>query len=272
MSQSWQGSFSGYSSARIYKLLGGKNWKTCTLMTGTLYPGVMGFIFLCINTVVALEGSSTAAPFTALLAVLALLVCISLPLVFIGSYFGFRRETISTPVRTNQIARHIPDEVSTHIYNMHIYINKCKYINICIYTCIYMYVDMKPSPLSSSYSTSYCIHTLCFVNTLFSTTMIIMIIIMIMMMQMWYSNPLFGIALGGILPFGAVCIEMYYLMSAMWLHQLYGNHYLKHMHSHLILSCCIYIRYICYIYVTTYMNPSLWNLHYSRIHFNHNHM
>ena len=38
--------------------------------------------------------------------------------------------------------------------------------------------------------------------------------------QMWYTHPLFAIALGGILPFGAVCIELFFIMSAMWLHQV----------------------------------------------------
>jgi transmembrane 9 superfamily member 2/4 len=31
----------------------------------------------------------------------------------------------------------------------------------------------------------------------------------------------FSIALGGVLPFGAVCIELFFIMSAMWLHQVY---------------------------------------------------
>ena len=38
---------------------------------------------------------------------------------------------------------------------------------------------------------------------------------------MWYTHPVFSIALGGILPFGAVCIELFFIMSAMWLHQVY---------------------------------------------------
>lgn len=38
--------------------------------------------------------------------------------------------------------------------------------------------------------------------------------------QMWYTHPAFAIALGGILPFGAVCIELFFIMSALWLHQV----------------------------------------------------
>jgi hypothetical protein len=36
----------------------------------------------------------------------------------------------------------------------------------------------------------------------------------------WYTHPAFSIALGGVLPFGAVCIELFFIMSAMWLHQV----------------------------------------------------
>lgn len=143
----FMGSFAGYCSARVYKLFGGKEWKKNTVMTAMFYPGVMGSIFLFINSFVAYYGSSAAAPLTTLLALILLWFGISTPLVFVGSYFGFKKETIQVPVRTNQIARHIPDQV-------------------------------------------------------------------------WYTHPGFSIALGGILPFGAVCIELFFIMSAMWLHQV----------------------------------------------------
>lgn len=144
----FMGSFAGYSSARVYKLFGGKEWKKNTVLTAALYPGTMGIMFLFVNTFVAYWGSSTATPITTLFALILLWIGVSTPLVFVGSFFGFKKETIEVPVRTNQIARHIPDQV-------------------------------------------------------------------------WYTHPLFSIALGGILPFGAVCIELFFIMSAMWLHQLY---------------------------------------------------
>jgi transmembrane 9 superfamily protein 2/4 len=144
----FMGAIAGYASSRVYKLFGGRDWKLCTALTATLYPGFMGAVFLFINAFVALGGSSTATPFTSLLAVGTLWFGVSTPLVFVGSFFGFKAETLSVPVRTNQIARHIPDQV-------------------------------------------------------------------------WYTHPLFAVSLGGILPFGAVCIELFFIMSAMWLHQLY---------------------------------------------------
>ena len=68
----FMGSFAGYASARVYKLFDGKLWKHSTVLTATLFPGVMGAIFLSINVVVALEGSSTAVPLTTLLALICL--------------------------------------------------------------------------------------------------------------------------------------------------------------------------------------------------------
>jgi transmembrane 9 superfamily member 2/4 len=37
----------------------------------------------------------------------------------------------------------------------------------------------------------------------------------------WHVNPVVTILLGGILPFGSVCIELAFIMSALWLHQIY---------------------------------------------------
>lgn len=37
----------------------------------------------------------------------------------------------------------------------------------------------------------------------------------------WHMNPLLTMLMGGILPFGSVCIELAFIMSALWLHQIY---------------------------------------------------
>lgn len=37
----------------------------------------------------------------------------------------------------------------------------------------------------------------------------------------WHVQPQYTIPMGGILPFGSVCIEMAFIMSALWLHQMY---------------------------------------------------
>ncbi len=107
----FMGSLAGYWSARVYKLFHGKEWKRNTVFTALFYPTLMGTIFLGVNLAITQQGSSTAAPITTLLSVLLLWFGVSTPLVFVGSYFGFKKETVDVPVRTNQIARHIPDQV-----------------------------------------------------------------------------------------------------------------------------------------------------------------
>jgi transmembrane 9 superfamily protein 2/4 len=39
--------------------------------------------------------------------------------------------------------------------------------------------------------------------------------------QVWYMNPFFSIMMGGILPFGAVFIELFFILSSVWSHQFY---------------------------------------------------
>eukprot|EP00002_Diphylleia_rotans_P009050 TRINITY_DN1906_c0_g1_i5.p1 TRINITY_DN1906_c0_g1~~TRINITY_DN1906_c0_g1_i5.p1 ORF type:complete len:287 (+),score=53.98 TRINITY_DN1906_c0_g1_i5:366-1226(+) len=144
----FMGIFAGYASARNYKMFKGPGWKRCVVMTATFYPGIVFGIFFILNFFIWGEKSSGAIPFTTLLALLALWFGISVPLVCLGSYFGFKKEAIEHPVRTNQIPRTIPE-------------------------------------------------------------------------QIWYLHPAVSIPLGGILPFGAVFIELYFILSSIWLHQFY---------------------------------------------------
>jgi len=39
--------------------------------------------------------------------------------------------------------------------------------------------------------------------------------------QVWYMRPMFSILVGGVLPFGAVFIEVFFVMSSIWLHKFY---------------------------------------------------
>jgi len=144
----FSGSVAGYWSARLYKLFGGKDWKTNTLATATFFPSCIVGLFVCLNIGLATKGAATAVSFTTILAVFLLWIGVSTPLMFVGSYFGFRKETISVPLKTNQIARIIPS-------------------------------------------------------------------------QGVYTSPVFSIAVGGILPFGSVCIELFFIMSSLWLSQIY---------------------------------------------------
>ncbi|XP_046853057.1 transmembrane 9 superfamily member 2-like [Xenia sp. Carnegie-2017] len=138
----------GYVAARIYKLFGGERWKTNVLLTSFLFPGIIFGIFFLLNLVLWAEQSSAAIPFGTLLALLTLWFGISVPLVFVGAYFGFRKQVIDLPVRTNQIPRQIPE-------------------------------------------------------------------------QSFYSRAVPGIIMGGVLPFGCIFIQLFFVLNSIWSHQIY---------------------------------------------------
>jgi transmembrane 9 superfamily member 2/4 len=143
------GAVAGYVSARICKFCDAKNWKLTTIATATALPGVLVLTFTVLNVFLSFAGAATAVSFLTLLAVFALWVCVSMPLVFVGSVFGFRADKIEVPVKTNQISRVVPPSLP------------------------------------------------------------------------WYATPPLSYLMGGVLPFGSVCIELFFIMSALWLHQIY---------------------------------------------------
>ena len=97
-----------------------------------------------------------------------------MPLVFVGSYFGYKSPALEDPVRTNKIPRQIPE-------------------------------------------------------------------------QPWYMNPIFSILVGGILPFGAVFIELFFILTSMWLHQFYYLFgFLCLVFVILIITCAEITIVLCY--------------------------
>ena len=89
----------------------GDQWKQVTLQTALLYPAIVFSIFLSLNFLVWGQKSSGAVPFGTLFALCFLWFGISVPLVFVGSYFGYRKPAPEDPVRTNKIPRQIPEQV-----------------------------------------------------------------------------------------------------------------------------------------------------------------
>nr|KAG5685970.1 hypothetical protein BaRGS_017409 [Batillaria attramentaria] len=171
------GTPSGYVSARLYKMFGGEKWKSNVLMTAFLVPGVVFAIFFVLNLVLWIKGSSAAVPFSTLIALLALWFGISVPLTFVGAYFGFRRRPIEHPVRTNQIPRQIPD-------------------------------------------------------------------------QSLYTRPLPGIVMGGVLPFGCIFIQLFFILNSIWSHQMYYMFgFLFLVFIILIITCSEATILLCYFHL-----------------------
>lgn len=144
----FMGLFAGYASARLYKMFKGTEWKRITLKTAFMFPGIVFAIFFVLNALIWGERSSGAVPFGTMFALVFLWFGISVPLVFVGSYLGFKKPGIEDPVKTNKIPRQIPE-------------------------------------------------------------------------QAWYMKPAFSVLIGGILPFGAVFIELFFILTSIWLNQFY---------------------------------------------------
>ncbi|KAK9811371.1 hypothetical protein WJX72_002736 [[Myrmecia] bisecta] len=170
----FMGLFAGYSSARLYKIFKGEEWKKATLKTALVFPGVVFCIFFTLNILIWGQKSSGAVPFGTLFALCFLWFGISVPLVFIGSYFGYKKPAPEDPVRTNKIPRQIPE-------------------------------------------------------------------------QAWYMNPVFSVLIGGILPFGAVFIELFFILTSMWLHQFYYLFgFLCLVFTILVITCAEITIVLCY--------------------------
>jgi transmembrane 9 superfamily member 2/4 len=141
-----------------------------------LFRVVFG-IFFILNLVLWGNGSSAAIPFGTLVALLSLWFFVSTPLVFVGSYFGFKKPTIENPVRTNQIPRQIP-------------------------------------------------------------------------LQLFYTRPLPGIVMGGVLPFGCIFIQLFFILNSIWSHQFYYMFgFLTIVFLILVITCSETTILLCYFHL-----------------------
>ncbi|CAK4032519.1 Transmembrane 9 superfamily member 7 [Lecanosticta acicola] len=105
------GTFSGYFSARVYKTFGGMNFKHNAIVTATFFPGLLFVTIFLLNLFVWAQASSTAIPLGTLFGLLALWLFIQLPLVYIGSWYGFTRAGAYThPIKATAVPRQIPPQ------------------------------------------------------------------------------------------------------------------------------------------------------------------
>jgi transmembrane 9 superfamily protein 2/4 len=142
------GVLAGWVAGHVYKVMGGDDWRTVMLMTALFFPTLVFAVFFVLNLLIWGQQSSGAVPFSTMFALLVLWFGISVPLVFLGSYFAVRQEALSVPCRTNHMARRIPT-------------------------------------------------------------------------QPWFAGSIFTSLVGGVLPFGAVFTELFFIMTSLWQHQTY---------------------------------------------------
>nr|XP_025843637.1 transmembrane 9 superfamily member 2-like [Vulpes vulpes] len=171
------GTPAGYVSARMYKTLKGVNWKTNFLLTALLCPGIVFVDLFIMNLILWVEGSSAAISFSTLIGILAMWFGISVPLTFLGAYFGSKKKQFRCPVHTNQIPRHVPQ-------------------------------------------------------------------------QTFLTKPLFGIVIGGILPFGCIFIQLFFILNSIWSHQLYFMFgFLFLVFLILLITCSEATVLLCYFHL-----------------------
>jgi transmembrane 9 superfamily member 2/4 len=142
------GVVAGYLSSRMYKAFRGRQWQLCTIVTAVLFPGIAFGTFLFFNIILWIKQSSGSAPFLDLIIVAAMWCCVSIPLVFLGAYFGYKEEAMTFPTVTSTIARAIPEPP-------------------------------------------------------------------------FLLNPYVGMALTGIIPFAAAYVELFFIMTSLWMDRFY---------------------------------------------------
>jgi len=99
-----------YSSACIYKLFQGQDWKINMILTPLLIPGSIFVVFITLNFFLIFDHSSGAVPAGTMLAVFVIWMIVAVPLSCVGSILGLRSKNIEFPVKVNQIQRQIPPQ------------------------------------------------------------------------------------------------------------------------------------------------------------------
>jgi len=102
------GIFSGFWSAKLYKCFKGRQWQLCTLLTSIFFPGLCFFLFVFFNIIQSFFKSTGAVPFLDVLILAAMWCCVTIPLVFLGAYFGYKQEPFQFPTKIATIERVIP--------------------------------------------------------------------------------------------------------------------------------------------------------------------
>lgn len=134
----FMGLIAGYYSARLYNTMKGKQWKQAAFLTATLYPAIVFGTCFFLNFFIMGKHSSGAVPFSTMMSLLCLWFCISLPLVYLGYYFGCRKQPFQHPVRTNFIPRKVPEQV----WYMNTFVWYVVTIFLCfIFMCVYFYIN-----------------------------------------------------------------------------------------------------------------------------------
>eukprot|EP00978_Attheya_sp_CCMP212_P018836 scaffold52043_cov47-Attheya_sp.AAC.3 len=106
-------SVGGFVSTRLYRKMNGKSWVNCILFTLTLFPLPVVAVFLWVNTIALMHGSTSALPVTTIFTVACLFCFLCFPLTLFGGILAknYCSADFNAPTRTTKVAREIPTEV-----------------------------------------------------------------------------------------------------------------------------------------------------------------
>ncbi|XP_050720924.1 transmembrane 9 superfamily member 1-like [Eriocheir sinensis] len=99
----------GYVSASHYRMMGGQAWISNVNLTTVLFAGPFFLIWSVQNSVAWAYNSTQALPFTTIVLLFAVWLCVGYPLTVFGGILGKNSRTeFNFPCRTKNIAREIP--------------------------------------------------------------------------------------------------------------------------------------------------------------------
>eukprot|EP01017_Pseudomicrothorax_dubius_P035365 TRINITY_DN4941_c0_g1_i1.p1 TRINITY_DN4941_c0_g1~~TRINITY_DN4941_c0_g1_i1.p1 ORF type:complete len:604 (+),score=140.88 TRINITY_DN4941_c0_g1_i1:65-1876(+) len=104
-------SVAGYTSARLYKYLGGKHWAFNLLLVSLIFPVPAFAIWFVLNNMAWAAGSTAALPITTILFIILLWALVTFPLTIIGGITGRLKSdsSIFEESRIPKIQKPIPD-------------------------------------------------------------------------------------------------------------------------------------------------------------------
>ncbi|KNC74520.1 hypothetical protein SARC_12938 [Sphaeroforma arctica JP610] len=263
----------GFIGGALYLQFGGQSWIRQMLVQTCFFPGVVCAVNLYINFVAITYNSSRAIPagtvsqrvrpifpishvlyspslthssrvvktsdshphvpvltasYPLQVKICAIVIFMILPLTLGGAILG-RNTTgvIGWPCRVNPVPRPIPENQLTepHRYTGDTNVRRCHSVRMDMHSAeIYGYTEAlihtpSTTKLQLRLTTPYCPLPACFTYPLPTSQ--------------WYMDPVVISLIGGVLPFGSIFIEMYFVFTSFWAYKIY------YVYGFMLLVFCI---------------------------------
>lgn len=187
-------------------------------------------VFFLLNLVLWTQGSSAAIPFSTLIALLALWFGISVPLTFVGAYFGYKkRVSFMSPEPNFCICMLFGITIETFLCLYYWSLSEMGFIlslfdNLDHKKWKFHFLVKNMLIEFERYSKISC-------SKIFIQQSIYCIVLFFQPIehpvrtnqiprqipdQSFYTRPLPGILMGGVLPFGCIFIQLFFILNSIW--------------------------------------------------------